>query len=87
METPAVAQVRALLERLGRGAVSQEDVVLAERELSRAELETSLDPRRRIIDLFRGATQQPPLDLSALRAFQALLAGSHHTVVYVRSPD
>jgi hypothetical protein len=87
METPAVAQVRALLERLGRGAVSQEDVVLAERELSRAELETSLDPRRRIIDLFRGATQQPPLDLRALRAFQARLAGSHHTVVYVRSPD
>jgi hypothetical protein len=87
VEAPAVAQVRALLERLGRGAVSQEDVVLAERELSRAELETSLDPRRRIIDLFRGTTQQPPLDLATLRAFQARLAGSHHTVVYVRSPD
>jgi hypothetical protein len=86
-ESAAVAQVRALLERLSRGAASQEDAILAERELSRAELETSLDPRRRIIDLFRGTAPQPPLDLGALRAFQARLAGSHHTVVYVRSPD
>jgi hypothetical protein len=86
-ETAAVAQVRALLDRLSRGAASPGDVALAERELSRAELETSLDPRRRIVDLFRGATPQPPLDPGSLRGFQARLAGAHHTVVYVRSPD
>jgi hypothetical protein len=86
-ESAAVTQVRALLDRLGRGATSQEDVILADRELSRAELETSLDPRRRIIDLFRGTAPPSTLDLGALRAFQARLVGSHHTVVYVRSPD
>lgn len=85
-ETAAVTQVRALLDRLARGAASKEDVLLAERELAPAELELSLDPRRRIVDLFRGASPPGPLDLPGLRAFQARLAASQHIVVYVRAP-
>ncbi|MCB9580738.1 MAG: hypothetical protein H6717_27160 [Polyangiaceae bacterium] len=66
----AVAQVRALLGRLARGAVSQKDLDLAERELSRARLGATLDPRQRVVDLWLGG-EQSPATLATLRRYLA----------------
>jgi len=84
-EPAAVAQVRGLLARLGRGALTAEELALANRELARAELESSLDPRRRIVELWRGAGPPAVLDLNGLRTFHGRLAAGSQAVVYVRS--
>lgn len=80
---PAVAQVRALLDRLSRGAARADDLEIAQRELGRARQAEELDPRRRIVDLWRGRTQGTP-DLQSLRRFQRALAPSEHVVVIVK---
>ncbi|HMJ16200.1 MAG TPA: hypothetical protein VK524_32520 [Polyangiaceae bacterium] len=84
----AVAQVRGLLERLARGAVTDRDVQLAEQALQRAELVQSLDPRRRIVELWRASPQPRAASLAAVRRMhqRALQAGSH-VVVYVKPRD
>ncbi|MGH7271159.1 MAG: hypothetical protein ACREJ3_12090, partial [Polyangiaceae bacterium] len=53
----AVAQVRALLDRLRHGALSDEDRARAGALVARARLAESLDPRVRIASLFRGESQ------------------------------
>jgi hypothetical protein len=50
----AVAQVRALLERLRKGAFAETDRTRALRAHERAELARALDPRGRLVALFRG---------------------------------
>jgi len=52
---PLSAQVRGLLDRLRQGALSADDLTRALALNQAAELERSLDPRRRIVDLFRDA--------------------------------
>jgi hypothetical protein len=84
-ESAAVAQVRGLLARLSRGALTADELGLASREVARAELESSLDPRRRIVELWRGAGAAAPLDLGSLRAFHSRLGAATQAVVYVRS--
>ena len=84
-ETAAVAQVRGLLARLARGSVTAEELALANRELGQAELASSLDPRRRIVELWRGSGQAAALDLASLRAFHARLGSASQAVVYVKA--
>ncbi len=84
-EASAVAQVRGLFDRLAKGAATTDEVTAAARESSRLELESSLDPRRRVVDLWRGAGPARPLDLASLRAFHARLGSANHAVVFVRS--
>jgi hypothetical protein len=84
-ETAAVAQVRGLLARLARGSTTADELALAARELGRMELESSLDPRRRIVELWRGGGAAPALDLAALRAFHGRLGSGAQAVVYVHS--
>lgn len=67
----AVAQVRALLDRLRQGALREEDRTRAAQSLAKAALASSLDPRARTIDLWRGAAPSPAPSLDALRAFAA----------------
>jgi hypothetical protein len=67
----AVAQVRALLDRLRQGAMREEDRARAAQSLARTALAASLDPRSRTIDLWRGAARSPAPSLDALRAFAA----------------
>ena len=67
----AVAQVRALLDRLRQGAMREEDRARAAQSLARSALAASLDPRARTIDLWRGASPSPAPSLEALRAFAA----------------
>ncbi|HEV8247343.1 MAG TPA: hypothetical protein VGP93_16305, partial [Polyangiaceae bacterium] len=84
-EAAAIAELRSLFERLSRGAVSADEVVAAAKELGRAELESSLDPRRRVVDLWRAAGPPRPLDLASLRAFHARLGSASQALVLVRS--
>jgi hypothetical protein len=68
----AVAQIRALLDRVRQGALREEDRARAGEALSRAALAASLDPRSRVVALWRGAAATPPAPtLDALRAFAA----------------
>jgi hypothetical protein len=71
----AVAQVRALLERLQKGALTDADRARAQSQREREALAASLDPRARVAALWRGDTgaaqagSGPTLD--ALRTFSA----------------
>ncbi|MEB2324850.1 MAG: hypothetical protein OZ921_20215, partial [Sorangiineae bacterium] len=67
----AVAQVRGLFERLARGAATAADARLAAREEARVRAAEALDPRRRIVDLWRGASARGPLELGELHRFHA----------------
>jgi hypothetical protein len=79
----ATGVVRQVLDRLAHGASTGDDVAHAEgarRELGSA---GDFSPRRRIVDLWRGAGDDEALSLPALRAFQAGLGSAAHSVVYV----
>ena len=47
----------------------------------------TMDPRRRIVDLWRGAEPDAPLDLPALRAFHAAFRAENHVVVHVNAVE
>lgn len=84
----AVAQLRALAKRLAEGALAATDLERAEAALKNAELESSLDPRRRIVDLFAGressAASTPSLD--AWRAFTKSTLAEEKAVLVVARP-
>jgi hypothetical protein len=82
----AVQQVRGLLERLSRGALRAKDVELARAQLAQARESASLDPRRRIVDLWIGGDGAEPT-LDSLRRFQRALAPASHVVVLVNRRD
>lgn len=67
----AVAQSRALLDRLRRGALREEDLTRAGSVLAHERLARALDPRARTIALWRGERPAPRPSLSDLRAFVA----------------
>jgi hypothetical protein len=79
----AVQQVRALLERLSKGAARPADFDIARAHAARAEELKSLDPRGRIVDLWLGRQPARPT-LESLRRFQRALAPSSHVVVLVK---
>jgi hypothetical protein len=84
----AVAQTRALADRLRQGALRDEDRVRAEQVVSRASLSAALDPRARAIALWRGvsAPGDPP-SLDALRAFAStVMKEDSLVIVAARSP-
>jgi hypothetical protein len=84
---PAVAQVRALLDRLRHGALRSEDRAKAAGAIARAELAASLDPRARVIDLWRGEPPSPAPSLDDLRAFAAsALRDETFVIVAARPP-
>ncbi len=67
----AVAQTRALLDRVRWGALSEQDRSRAISVLARAGAAASLDPRARAIRLWRGDPPQATPSLDLLRAFAA----------------
>ncbi len=84
---PAVAQVRALLDRLRHGALRDEDRARAGAALARARQAASLDPRARIVDLWRGEPPSPAPSLDELRAFAAAsLRDEAFVIVAARPP-
>jgi hypothetical protein len=80
----AVAQVRGLLDRLARGAVTPADFEIARKHFEREGSLALLDPRRRMVDLWRGESPRAPADVAALRRFVGALRQEAHVVVYLR---
>jgi hypothetical protein len=80
----AVARVRSLLERLAQGGISPGELKLAETELDRRDALGRLDPRRRIVELWRGA-RPAALDLATLRALHASFRAPAHWIVQVKN--
>jgi hypothetical protein len=80
----AVAQTRALLARLAKGTVSAEELAAARRSFEELSLARSLEPRQRIVDLWRG---MPPGRLPTqpeLLALTRQLGSERHIVVHVK---
>jgi hypothetical protein len=85
-KTPqAIAQVRGLLERLSQGVVTSNDLELAERALQQSEATLGLDPRRRIVELWRGPRPSATPTLSSLRRFhRSAFRPESHVVVQLK---
>jgi hypothetical protein len=88
-EPTAVAQVRGLLQRLAEGAATAGDVAIARRHFARERSAEWLDPRYRIVELWRGRSADPPSPtLTSLRAFQRASFGpGTPVVVYVKQRE
>jgi hypothetical protein len=82
----AVAQARALLDRWRQGGLRDEDRSRAAAALARGALESSLDPRGRVIDLWRGQTTPPAPSLETLRAFASASLRDEAMVIIVARP-
>ncbi len=83
----ATLEVRRVLEHHHPAvALERRASATAQRASEQRALGASLDPRRRIVDLWRGSPPDPPLSRSSLRAFQATLAGAAQVVVSVYAP-
>ena len=83
----AALEVRRALDRTLANQLSSDELTAAQRLAEQRALTASLDPRRRIVDLWRGAGAGPPLSRSSLRGFQAALNGAAQVVVYVAHRD
>jgi hypothetical protein len=84
---PALARIRALFDRFSTGIATTADVTLADRELARADAAERRDPRRRIVDLWRGAGPPARLDAARLAKFLAEVGRSGRLVVVVAPPN
>jgi hypothetical protein len=85
----AVAQVRALIQRLRQGAISPADFERSQALRDRWELEASLDPRRRLLNLWRDPRPSPapfPLSLEGWRAWAANTLSDEKLVVVIAKP-
>ena len=82
----AVARVRDALDGWARGGVPVDEARWAAQEHARAEASSRFDPRRRIVDLWRGPRPSEPE--AALRGIIAssLSKSSHWVVIPVRTP-
>jgi hypothetical protein len=79
----AVAQLRALLDRLAAGAANLTDFASARTAFAAARANMALEPRNRLAQLWAGPEPQPVASLKALRAFHASLRSDRLTVVVV----
>jgi hypothetical protein len=83
----AVAQVRGLLERLRAGAANAADVKSAREYLARAEASRRLNPRGRLVDLWRGA-RRAEASLESLHALHRVaFEAGREVVVMTRTPE
>ena len=73
--------MRALFDRFPTGVATTADIALAERELAEADAVERRDPRRRIVELWRGAAAPGRLDTGRLVKFQADLGRAGRLVV------
>jgi hypothetical protein len=83
----ATLEVRRVLERLSQSPLSASDLSVALLSSERRSVAASLDPRRRIVDLWRGAAPATPISPVSLRAFLATLSPAAEVVVTVTHKD
>lgn len=81
----AVAQVRGLLERLRAGAATAADARQAGEFLARREMQRQLNPRGRLVDLWRG-TSRPAPTLRSLHALHRVAFEAGREVVVLADP-
>jgi hypothetical protein len=83
----ATQEARRVLERLARTPLSADELkdVIHAAELRIAT--SALDPRRRVVDLWRGVAPASPPSPLGVRAFQAALNPAAEVVVYVAHKD
>ncbi len=82
----SVAQVRALLDRLRQGALRDEDGARAAAAIARAHLAAALEPRARIVDLWRGEASPTAPSIDDLRAFAAATLHDEAFVIVAARP-
>ncbi len=82
----AVAQTRALLDRLRQGALTDSDFARAGASRAAADLASSLDPRARVVALFRGEPAPPAVTLESVRAFAAAALRDDALVIVAARP-
>jgi len=68
---PAVSQVRAALDRLAQGAATADDLARGTAWLARQDREASLDPRTRLVAVWRNTPARPNVSLSDWKAWLA----------------
>lgn len=83
----AVAQVRGLLQRLAEGALSAREFDQARAHVERTAVADQLDPRRRMLDLWRGNRSAALPDLGSMRRFLRALRFDGHVIVRVDRKD
>jgi hypothetical protein len=83
----ATLEVRKALDRAVSSQLSNEDFATAQRAAAERALSSALDPRRRIVDLWRGLSSDASLTRAGLHGFQGALSGSAQVVVYVTHRD
>lgn len=83
----ATLAVRRALDQALSSQVSNDELAAAQRAAEQRALGAALDPRRRIVDLWRGTAAEGSLSRASLRAFQSTLSGSAQIVVYVTHRD
>ena len=91
----AVAQVRGLFQRLRQGVLSQADLDRSTAQRDKWDLEASLDPRRRLVDLWRepspvqaspSQTSPKTISLDAWRAWAASALRDDKLIVVLLRP-
>jgi hypothetical protein len=80
----AVAQTRALLDRIRQSGLSDADRARATDARTRAELAASLDPRWRLVALFRGERPASTPTADAIKSFAATLRDDALVIVAAR---
>jgi hypothetical protein len=82
----AVAQTRALLDRLRQGTLGEGDLARAAAWMARTSLAASLDPRARTVELWRSEPPPAAPSLQVLRAFAATTLHDEGLVIVAARP-
>jgi hypothetical protein len=84
----AVAQTRGVLARMRQGALTAADLDRALAVRRKAELEASLDPRRRLVELWKASSVAPPAapSLETWKAWAASALAEDRVVVVLGRP-
>jgi hypothetical protein len=82
----AVAQARALIDRVRQGALGEADRTRAAAAIEGARLTSLLDPSERALELWRGAGRAPAPSLEALRSFSASVLRDEALVIVAARP-
>lgn len=82
----AVAQTRALFDRLQKNGITEQERTRASELRARADLAAALDPRARLLALWRGERAGAPPTADALRAFAASVLRDDALVIVAARP-